>query len=156
MTLYMSNFLGNGFFISNNLNSIPGELFLLHYIISLLWSHIKLQMGWLITAGHYGEKAFTCRNLAEQSHHREARIPTSWWKLITVPVSPDLKVVHTYPSSRKTGLKRAQYFARSVFNHTWIWQNLKAFLPYYLKHIFELYSPSEADFLNMNSLNFLQ
>lgn len=144
------------FLNSNNLNSFTGELFLLYYIISLLWSHIKLQMGWLTNTGCYGEKAFTCRNLENQSYQREARIPTSWWKLSYVPISPDFKVVHTHLSSRRTGLKRAPYFARSVFNLAQIWQNLRVFQSYCLKHIFELYSPSEADFLKVRSLNFLQ
>ena len=56
----------------------------------------------------FGERASSCRNLADQSRQREAEIPTSWWKLISVPVSPDLMVAHILPSSRGMGLERAQ------------------------------------------------
>ena len=55
----------------------------------------------------FGERG---RNLADQSHQREAGIPTSWWKLISVVVSPDLMRVHTHPNTRRTGLKKKSHF----------------------------------------------
>ena len=69
----------------------------------------------------FGEKALSCRNLADLTHQREAGIPTGWWKLIGVPVSPDIMVVQAgLFSSRRTGIKRELTLsAKPVFNVTW-------------------------------------
>ena len=81
----------------------------------------------------FGERALCCRNLVDKGHLREAGIPTSWWKLISVPISPDLLVAHTLPSSRRTRIEESSEFisTRSVFNLTWFWQNLKAYQPHW-------------------------
>ena len=58
----------------------------------------------------FGEGDLSCRNLADQSHQRDIGIPTSWGKLISVSISPDLMVVHTLPSSWEIGIKHSSLF----------------------------------------------
>ena len=58
----------------------------------------------------FGEKALTWRNLADQ---REARMATSWWKILSVPVSPDPVVVHICPSSTRTGIRESSGFLQN-------------------------------------------
>ena len=76
------------------------------YIRSFLfsWAISNCRFVAWFTLSSFGERALTCRNLADLTPHREAGI-TSWWKLLRVPVSPDFTVVHTHPSSRRTGLR---------------------------------------------------
>ena len=95
----------------------------------------------------FGEKALICRNLADQSRQREAGIPTSCWKLITVPISTDLTVVHKHPPPKEPGFQRAHLsFKTSDGSHMILAEPVKVFQPNCLKYAFELNYPSEGNF----------
>ena len=156
--LYLPNFLDNKFFFFffglNNLHSIIGELCYIRYFL-ISWDILYWQLvGWFML-NSFEKKALSCRNLVDQSHQGETGMATTWWKLISVPVSPDLVVVHTHHSPRWMGVKESSPFQQVQCLFSLVSdRTLKGFQPHCPKCAFELYSPSEGDFLTVKSLHF--
>ena len=61
------------------------------------------------------ETMSTWRNLADQTQQREVGINSSWWKLLSVFISPDLVVIHAFPSSGITRIKGSSPFLQDSF-----------------------------------------
>ena len=86
-------------------NCVTKEFFFLHNFTALESCYCK-QFGWL-TPRSCGERVLSCRNLSDQSHQREAGIPTIWWKLLVFPSVLTSWLYTHIPPPGESVLKRA-------------------------------------------------